>query len=224
MKIRGFSVEEWISFPKSFIINWKLFGMKEAFLCPVFIANSVKCKGIKKGSIVVEAGDKYRGMINIGFGGSLGICANRTGYFIIGDTGRVVFKGTAGLAHGSSLRVDNGDLIFGNSFSCNKNCFISCSEGIEFGDDVLLGWNVNVRDSDGHKVYHDSELKPSLKPIRIGKHVWIASEVDILKGAEVSDGCIIGYRSCVTNRFEEANCLIAGYPAKVIQHNTTWEK
>ena len=99
----------------------------------------------------------------------------------------------------------------------------SSRAGITFGEDVLLGWNINVRDSDGHVIYKDGIQKESLKPVSIGDHVWIASFVDILKGVVIPDGCVIGYRSCLTGLYTSKNSLIAGYPAREIQGNIEWK-
>ena len=223
MRIRGFTIEELFSIPKSFIICWKLFGFKKALICPIFISNRVKCMGIKRGKVLIDAKEIQRGMINIGLGGSIGISERKESYFIIGATGIIVFKGTAGFSKGCSLRVD-GKLTVGNNFSINKNSFISCASEVSIGNNVLIGWNVNIRDSDGHKVYHGDIQKPSLKPVGIGNHVWIASEVDILKGVVIPDDCIIGYRSCVTKSFDESHCLLSGYPAKILKHDISWKK
>ena len=223
MQIKGLSMKEWLCFPKSFFINWKLFGIKEALVCPILFLGSVKCHGIHKGKIIINSNSKYRAMIHFGFGGSFGICANRQEYLNIGKQGKIVFNGPAAFAPGFSIRVDEGVLVFGAYFSCNKNCFFSCTSGMSFGNEVLVGWNSNFRDSDGHIMTHNSIEKPFLKPVRIGNHVWIASEVDILKGVEIPDECVVGYRSCVTKKFDEPNCLIGGYPAGVIQKGITWK-
>ena len=53
--------------------------------------------------------------------------------------------------------------------------------------------------------------------------MWIASFVDILKGVVIPDGCVIGYRSCLTGLYTSKNSLIAGYPAREIQGNIEWK-
>jgi acetyltransferase-like isoleucine patch superfamily enzyme len=128
------------------------------------------------------------------------------------------------ISKGSSIRVSGGRLTIGNNFYMNKNCFISCSEKISIGENVLLGWNVNIRDSDGHEIIYNGESKKSIKPVIIGNHVWIASFSDILKGVFLPNDSVIGYRSCVTKGFGESHCLIVGCPAKVVRKNIDWNK
>ena len=94
---------------------------------------------------------------------------------------------------------------------------------------MLLGWNVNVRDSDGHNIEYDMAstlIQPNIKEPQctIGNHVWLASYVDILRGVGISDESVVAYRSCVTKSFNDEACLIAGYPAKVIRKNIKWTR
>lgn len=187
--------------------------------CPILFSNDTKLKGIKQGKIIVDK--KSFGIISIGFQGSEGLEKHCTSITI--KEGAIRFKGKANISSGTSIRVDTGNLVFGNDFSCNNNCFFSCSTGITFGEDVLLGWNINVRDSDGHTVYRNGIPKESVKSVSIGNHVWIASLVDILKGVVIPDGCVIGYRSCLTGLYTNKNSLIAGYPAREIQNNIEWK-
>ncbi|MBW9145268.1 acyltransferase [Clostridium sp. CM027] len=153
--------------------------------------------------------------------------SKKIGYFDVQKKGRIIFNGKADFSSGVSIRVDSGDLTFGNNFFCNKTCFFSCSKNITIGNDVLLGWGVNIRDSDGHTIFNlnDSNIDENTsKPVVIGDHVWLAAKVDILKGIEIPDDCIVGYNSCVTRKFIDKNCIISGYPAKVIKKDVNWQK
>ena len=115
----------------------------------------------------------------------------------------------------------NGILNIGDNFATNKKCSLICDGNMKIGNDVLLGWKVNIRDSDGHVVYDNiTKIKnPIQKDVTIGNHVWIASYVDILKGTEIKDNYVIAYRSCVLSKFDKSNCIIGGYPAKVLREN-----
>lgn len=135
--------------------------------CPIIISNDTQVKRFKRYKIIVDRMDFA--VVSIGFSGSSGIKKEKTSIIIA--NGKIEFKGKGNISSGTSIRVDSGNLIFGNDFSCNNNCFFSCSKGITFGDDVLLGWNINVRDSDGHKIFKDCVEKASLKPVEIGNHV-----------------------------------------------------
>lgn len=126
---------------------------------------------------------------------------------------------------GGVVRIENsGCVCLGTNFNANKNFSIFCNKSISFGNDVLIGWNVSVRDNDGHNIYRGLVPKCNIKEVLINNHVWIAAEVHILKGAVICDGSVVGYRATVFDQFSESNVLIGGYPAKVIQRNIKWEQ
>lgn len=59
------------------------------------------------------------------------------------------------------------------------------------------------------------------RPVVIGNHVWIGSEVLILKGSTIGDGSVIGARALVAGRIP-ANVVAAGNPARVVRENVGW--
>lgn len=211
-------IDKFFALPRSLILNFILFGWR-GVKCPLIISNDTKVKGLKRNKIIVDK--MHFAMVSIGFDGSEGLKKEQTSIII--REGIIRFRGSASISPGTSIRVDSGNLVFGHDFYCNNSCFFSCSEGISFGDDALLGWNVNIRDSDGHTIYKDGVKKNSKKAVQIGDHVWIASFVDILKGSIIPDGCVVGYRSCVTGVHPNRNSLIGGYPAREIQNNVEWK-
>ena len=209
-----------ISLWKSLLFNLKSFGIN-GISFPVLISR--KCRLDIHGKVKLT---NYRfNKVAIGFGGSVGVVENRYSYFGISKGATVIFKGKAGISSGNSIRVDSGVLVIGDKFSTNKNCFIACSKGIAIGDDVTLGWNVNIRDSDGHKVgeLNDSQLDYGYAPVNIGNHVWVCSHSHVLKGTSIPDDSVVAYGSLTTKTFEKPNSLIGGSPAKVIKENIRWE-
>lgn len=213
-------MEKILSIIYSLIICLRLFGIK-GFCIPILISYKTRCH-IKRGSIVIRNPQLFG--IKYGFGGSEGVVENAYSYLGISDGGVLEFLGTATFARGSSVRIDGGHLVIGSCYSSNKNCFISCCENIIIGEHALLGWNINIRDSDGHSIIYPSKRRFKDSSIVIGSHVWIASYVDILKGVTIGDDSMIAYRSCVIGNVEKSNCLIAGSPAKIIRDNISWEK
>lgn len=200
--------------------NITLFGI-EGFKLPILFSNNVKIKGLRRNCIKVN---HNKGRVFCGLNGVDGIQPSKKTTLIIGKMGGIEFKGDAFIASGTTIRVDKGICTFGENFSCNTNCFISCTEKVTFGNNCLLGWNVNIRDSDGHSIFSEGVKKESLKSVKIGNNVWIGANVDILKGVTIADFNVIGYRSCVTKSINEQHCIIAGYPAKIIKKGIKWER
>lgn len=208
-----------VSLLKTLFFNLKFFGAKGMKL-PILISR--KCKLNVHGKIKLPC---YRfNIVTIGFGGSEGVLENKYSYFGVAKDAAVEFKGKAGISAGSSVRVDKGTLMLGENFSTNKNCFIACSKGIVIGKNVTLGWNVNIRDNDGHVVIDESTgTRSESKEVVIGDHVWLCAYTDVLKGVTIPDESVVAYRSLVTKGFDKTGILIGGAPAKILKENIRWE-
>ncbi|MED3898579.1 acyltransferase [Priestia megaterium] len=215
---------------KSVYFNFKVFPIKTAIKLPVIVSHNIKLYNLHAQTVLIESQPTF-GMIKFGWSqGSTGISGRSEACkWSVDKNSKVIFKGRANLANGISVRCDNGGtIVFGENFICNSNCFFASNKRIEFGKDVLIGWNTNIRDVDGHKVYNANEREGNIlnppKEIIIGSNVWVAAHVDILKGVIIGDGCVVAYRACVTRRFDEKNCIIGGFPAEVIKTNICWER
>lgn len=211
-----------LSLPKSFYVNFKLFPFKIAIKFPIWVSCNTQLGRLYKNTVKIEAPIKPK-MIRFGCEG-MNVPGNTKGSVSIEKGADIVFKGYASFARGTVVRVD-GQVVFGNYFSVNSCSFISCSDQMNFGDDVLIGWHVHIRDTDGHTIVdeHKNE-KPRKKPINIGNHVWIGAFAHVLRGVNIPDDCVVAYRSTVLHSFEESGCIIGGYPAKVIKRNSNWKK
>ena len=207
--------------PRSLVYDLIFFGL-EGLRLPVLFSNRIKITGARKGAIILE--DKKR-RIFFGYNGTSGIPCNPHGHLSIGENGYIRFKGSAMFAKGIYLQVNSGEIVFGDKFICNRNGFIICDQKIEFGEQVLLGWNVFIRDGDGHPILDrdGKRTNPDL-PIRIGKHVWLCSHSAVMKGAEIKDGCVAAYQACVTKSTKtEPDCILAGSPAKIVKRDIHWQ-
>ena len=127
-----------------------------------------------------------------------------------------------------SVRGDKQKVKIGTDFGCG-GCEIQMNDGsesISIGGDCLFSWGIKMRTSDGHSVI---DLKSGMavnlpRDIHIGNHVWVGEDAKFLKGAVVPSNSVIGSFSVVTKSFTEENCVIAGFPAKVIKKNITWDR
>lgn len=214
-----------ISFPKTIYFNFKVLPLKMAMKLPIIISFNVKIKGIYKNCIEISNNNVKFGMIKIGFFGSEAINSEKgLVYLNKKEKGKLIFCGKAKFSEGIRIFNNSGTTIFGENFSSNKNCFISCDKKITFGKSVLLGWNISIRDSDGHSIILNGEEKENKKDVFIGDNVWICSNVNILKGTNIGSNSVISYGSLVVGLKTLNNALIGGYPAKTIKENISWKK
>lgn len=207
-----------LSIPKTIYFNLRCFPLNTAIKMPVLISHKVKLVELHRGLISFKCCPS-RFMIKIGFGGSDAII-ERKGLVCL-EGGNVVFTGKASFSAGISIR-NSGELLFGNNFWANKNCTIWCSKAMTFGDDVLLGWNIVFRDSDGHLILDNGIPKSVDGEISIGNHCWICSEAHVLKESRMGNDCVLGYGSLLTHYYESDNILYVGRPARPIKENINW--
>jgi acetyltransferase-like isoleucine patch superfamily enzyme len=104
----------------------------------------------------------------------------------------------------------------GHKVFINQCCTIYDMGGVDIGDLVMIGPNVNIITA-GHPV-EPSKRRAYIeaKPIVIEKNVWIATAVTILGGVTVGENSVIGAGEVVTKDVP-ANSFVAGVPAKVIR-------
>lgn len=150
----------------------------------------------------------------------------------------VLLKGKGKIVFGSQVRIGvelspnfhsgygymeardkNSEVVFGNNVRLNNGFSIVAVNRIEIGNDVLIGLNFMVSDSDFHHLEAEKrfESNPPSAAVKIGSNVFIGNNVTILKGVSIGDNTVIGSNSVVTSSIPE-NVVAAGNPAKVIRN------
>lgn len=122
-----------------------------------------------------------------------------------------------------SIKVnDNAELTIGDYVGISSTV-IWAHESIIIGDNVNIGANTIIMDSDAHSLNYlqrreintDQNNKKN-KPIHIENDVLIGVNSIILKGVTIGNRSIIGAGSVVTKDIP-ANCIAAGNPCEVIR-------
>ena len=132
-------------------------------------------------------------------------------------------KGGASISYGSTIEILHHAKFTTGFFTMNSFSVIICAKFIKLGEDVMIGRNVTVYDSDFHKIQNGS-IEETCKDIVIGNHVWIASNVTVLKGVVVSDGSILG-NCALINKNVNINQLVTGDYAQVVRReNVSWKR
>jgi acetyltransferase-like isoleucine patch superfamily enzyme len=115
------------------------------------------------------------------------------------------------------FHTDGGrNLRFGRNVFVNHGCTAMDFGGIDIGDDVMIGPNVQLISS-GHPL--DPATRRSqitTAPIRIGRGVWIAAGATVLQGVTVGEDAVVA-AGAVVSKDVPPRTLVAGVPAQVIR-------
>lgn len=214
------------SIPKTIWFNFKVLPFKEAIRMPFAVSYHVRIKGVNKNTFVVEKRQLSTASVRIGFGASINARReSKKGLIQISNNGKIVLKGIVGLSQGVILIADKCILTLGERFRCNYSTTIDCTgNDVIFGDDVVCGWNVTIRNGDGHCIIENGVHKNKTAPIKIGDHVWICANSTVMKGINIGNNSVVAYGSLLAKANGENNVLYAGFPAKIIKQNINWEE
>ena len=114
----------------------------------------------------------------------------------------------------AEVRIGGGTYITANSL-------ILCWKDIEIGSDCAISWGVTIMDSDAHLISKEGGPRDFIRPIRIGNHVWVASNVTILKGVTIGDDAVVAAGSVVAGDVPPG-AMVGGVPARVIKPQVKW--
>lgn len=109
------------------------------------------------------------------------------------------------LTQGANLKIGNNCWLSGT--------VIGCAKSIVIGDNVRMGANTLITDTDWHT--DDYRTGPN-KEVIIEDNVWLGYGVKVLKGVHIGKNSVVGAGSIVT-RDIPANVIAAGNPCKVVK-------
>lgn len=216
-----FILKHFLDLPKTIWINFRTLDFRQAIRLPILISRKVEVKEIHKHSIAIP-NDARTFSIKIGIEGADGVAHSPKGSLVLKRESKMIFKGRASIARGILIR-SSGVITYGCDFYSNCNLSLICAENITFGNNCILGWNVSIRDCDGHSVFQNGERINLNEKVKIENHVWVGQDVKILKGTIISANSVIAMNSCVTKKFNQTNIIIGGYPATIIKENIEWK-
>jgi len=119
---------------------------------------------------------------------------------------------------------NNSSIVIGKNCGIGHNSYLSAKEGrtLLVHDECSFSRNVKIMTSDGHPIFQEDRMMNYAKDITIGKRVWIADNVTVLKGVEVGEDSVLGINSTVTKSVP-AKSIAVGNPAQVVKENIRWE-
>lgn len=145
---------------------------------------------------------------------------------VYGDNNKVTIKDNAKLLTGASIYVSDGGTVFvGGDSTLRKSDVEVCAAKVIIGDDCMFSVDIEIRNTDGHKIY-DASTDGLINPpqdVYIGNHVWIGKGAIIMKGVNIGDGSVVG-RGAIVTRGCPPNSVMAGVPARIVRSGIYWSR
>lgn len=209
---------------KTIIFNFTYFPISTAIKLPVFLANNVKVRNCKRGSIIFVNGGGKPGLL------CLGLFDREYTYgkpLFLNLLGTMVIHG-AGFHHfapGCIIYVGPDAIMeVGNNFSVSHDAKFYIRKELKIGDNNMWSYYNVIMDNDGHPIYDENgTLVNENKSVIIGNNVWIGCRCTILKGVVIPDGSIIGTNAIVRKRLDVENA-IWGADSKMLRKNINWSR
>ena len=147
--------------------------------------------------------------------------------FIKGNN-NILYIGDNCVVNNTSIILDNegAEIRIGNKTSIAKAQIVSLEPyNIEIGEDCMLSYDIEIRNTDSHKIYDKNTNKRINEGngVSIGNHVWLGMRAIILKGVTIEDNSIVAGGSIVTKDVK-VNTIVSGNPAKQIKENIYWTR
>lgn len=134
--------------------------------------------------------------------------------------GIIIFESKCSIGNASAISIGEcGEIFFGNNFQSTSGLKITSYSKIEFGKNVLVGWDSIFMDTDFHQVKSiNGELIKSYGEIKIGENNWFGVGCIIQKNTKTPDNTIISAKSLLNKDYQIPEfSIIGGMPAKLIK-------
>ncbi|WP_318709672.1 acyltransferase [Candidatus Acetatifactor stercoripullorum] len=140
-------------------------------------------------------------------------------------------KGGKWISHGdvllfveSFVDVHENALFETGFFSINAGSIVVVAKHIQFGEDVMIGREVTIYDSDFHQVRDENDRPVNFsQDVIIGDKVWLTNKIAVLKGVRIGEGSLISAMTLI-RKDVPAHSLVAGNPAKVLKSDIRWSR
>ncbi len=178
--------------------------------------------------IIAHTHAMVRGVSNIVTDGTLYIGTDYVGFVhprhrtFLNIRGSLVVRAPFTIGRGCTIDIGpNARCELGSGYITADTRFV-IMHGLKIGTGVAISWGCLIIDEDFHHLHWDGKTERP-HPIEIGDHVWIGSNVTILKGVRLANNVVVASNAVVTRSCEEENVLLAGNPAVIIKRNVTWQ-
>lgn len=125
------------------------------------------------------------------------------------------------ISYGATVEILQNAVLESGFFSMNSFSVLIAAQKITIGQDVMIGRNVVIYDSDFHRIDENTSVS---EQVSIQDHVWIASNAMVLKGTEVGSGSVIAANTLVTKDISDRVVVAEKRSLAVLGENVDWQR
>ena len=127
--------------------------------------------------------------------------------------------------YNTNLEIKAGAMFTSGFFTENTGSAIICTKSIVIGDNVMMGRNVLIYDSDFHSILDKRGMPRNFnQDVIIEDNVWLTTNVTVLKGVHIEQGCIISDHTTVTTSIPEMSIASGKSTAGVVFRGVRWSR
>lgn len=146
-------------------------------------------------------------------------------YLRMGKNAQWISNRGAGMFYDTVLEVCNNAKFESGFFTANGGSVIVCAKHIVFGDNVMLGRNIMIYDSDHHQILDENgRIKNHGQDVVIEDHVWLTSNVTILKGVHIGKESIVGAQMVITKDLPSSAFVVGSNRARILNQKAKWSR
>lgn len=174
----------------SLYFNLRYLPLSQALKLPILL---YKPHFINNPGTVRINGKVHFGMIKLGI---YGVSIFPNNGIVIENRGQIIFNGVTTIGNNSAITLREGaTLEIGNKFVASTGLKLVCYDSVTFEDNVRIGWNCQIIDTDFHTIKTTDgggEAGKSYGPIRIGHDVWVANGCKLYKNVSIPHSSVVG--------------------------------
>lgn len=138
--------------------------------------------------------------------------------------GRFVVNGGGAIFISRNCRLIDTNLHVEGVLKIGENCFLNgttivAKRCVTIGGDCLLS-DAYITDTDFHNIEpalrHSPPSEKTMRPVVIGRNVWIGDRGVVLKGSEIGDDSVVGSNSVVRGHIP-SRVVCIGNPAQIVK-------
>lgn len=143
----------------------------------------------------------------------------------LGKSAKIILHHGGFLFYGTTLEVKDNAIFEAGYFSANIGSVFIVDKKVYFGEDVMIGRNVMIYDSDFHQVINYSGEPTNLpQEVVIEDHVWLTSNINVNKGTHINEGTIIANQTVIYGNIPEYSLVAGKSNGKVHKNDVRWSR